>query len=281
MYEQGIVAKEKRASTPRAAAYIRVSTEEQTEYSPESQMREISRYAAREGILLLTEHVYRDVGISGRRACNRPAFVEMIHAAAERPRPFDYILVWKFSRFSRSRNDSILYKARLKKYGIRVVSVSEPLKEDPTSLLMEAMLEAMDEYYSINLGQEVRRGMEEKFLRGGVVSIPPFGYTVENGSFVPVKREAQAVVAAFRVASKGGSLRSIAQMLNESGICTKRGGHFHAREVGYILRNPFYIGYQRRGDKVALGTQEPLIPQELFEQVQARLRPHNEQEKYG
>ncbi len=274
------IAKDKRTPTPRAAAYIRVSTEEQTEYSPESQMREISRYATREGMLLLPEHIYRDVGISGRRACNRPAFVEMIRAASERPRPFDYILVWKFSRFSRSRNDSILYKARLKKHGIRVISVSEPLKEDPTSLLMEAMLEAMDEYYSINLGQEVRRGMEEKFLRGGVVSIPPFGYTVENGRFVAVEHEAQAIATIFGEASKGASLRAIAQMLNDSGICTKRGGHFHAREVGYILRNPFYVGCQRRGGRVVSGSQKPLISKELFDLVQTRLRPLKGQEDY-
>ncbi len=280
MNEQGTVAKEKRTPTPRAAAYIRVSTEEQTEYSPESQMREISRYAAREGMQLLSEHIYRDVGISGRRACNRPAFVEMIRAASERPRPFDYILVWKFSRFSRSRNDSILYKARLRKHGIRVVSVSEPLKEDPTSLLMEAMLEAMDEYYSINLGQEVRRGMEEKFLRGGVVSIPPFGYTVEKEHFTAIEREARAVEWMFEEACRGTSLRAIAQMLNETGICTKRGGHFHAREVGYILRNPFYIGYQRRGGKLVLGTQKSLVTKEVFEHVQARLRPRKEGEDY-
>ncbi len=257
----------------RAAAYIRVSTEDQVEFSPESQYREICRYAQRGGYVLTDEYIFRDVGISGRKAANRPAFVEMIRQAGLRPRPFDVILVWKFSRFSRSRSDSILYKAKLKKLGIRVVSVAEPLQEDPTSLLMEAMLEAMDEYYSVNLGQEVRRGMEEKFLRGGVVSIPPFGYAVKDGEFAVVEREAILVREIFHRALSGQSQRCIAQWLNGVGALTHRGGAFHAREVGYILRNPFYIGIQRRNGKEVRGQQVPIILEEFFVQVQQLLPP--------
>lgn len=257
----------------RAAAYIRVSTEEQVEFSPESQYREICRYAQREGYVLPEAYIFRDVGISGRKAMNRPAFVEMIRMAGIRPRPFDVILVWKFSRFSRSRSDSIVYKSKLKKLGIRVLSVAEPLQEDPTSLLMEAMLEAMDEYYSVNLGQEVRRGMEEKFLRGGVVSIPPFGYTVRDGAFMLEEREAFLVREMFRRALLGDSQRCIARWLNEMGAVTHRGGAFHAREVGYILRNPFYIGIQRRNGQEVRGQQEPLISEEGFLQVQRHLPP--------
>lgn len=50
-----------------AAAYIRVSTEEQAELSPESQIEEIRRYAERENIELLDEYIYIDSGISGKK----------------------------------------------------------------------------------------------------------------------------------------------------------------------------------------------------------------------
>ena len=132
-----------------AAAYIRVSTEDQIEYSPESQRKKLLEYAASHQLLLPEELVFTDEGISGRSAAKRPGFQKMISMAKQTPRPFDLILVWKFSRFARSRQDSIFYKSLLRRdCGIEVISITEQLSSDPTSILVEALLEAMDEYYS-------------------------------------------------------------------------------------------------------------------------------------
>lgn len=126
-----------------AAAYIRVSTDDQIEFSPASQLNQIHIYAENHQLLLLDSHIYMDEGISGRTAARRPAFLKMISAARETPRPFDVILVWKYSRFARSRQDSIFYKSLLRREcGIDVISITEPLSDDPTSILMEALLEA-------------------------------------------------------------------------------------------------------------------------------------------
>ena len=103
-----------------AACYIRVSTEEQTEYSPEAQRRALERYAGQHKLSIRPEHVYVDAGISGRRAETRPAFMAMIAAAKEKPPPFSVILVHKFDRFARSREDSIVYKSMLRRQcGVR------------------------------------------------------------------------------------------------------------------------------------------------------------------
>ena len=167
-----------------AAAYIRVSTEDQIEFSPESQIKKIKEYAQYHNIHLPEDYIFMDEGISGRTAKKRPAFMKMIGLAKTKPKPFDVILVWKFSRFARNRQDSILYKSMLRKEcEIDVVSITEQLSDDPTAILIEALLEAMDEYYSINLAEEVKRGMAEKFSRGGVVSAPPFGYTMGESRF--------------------------------------------------------------------------------------------------
>ncbi len=96
------------------ACYIRVSTEEQAEYSPASQLHEIQEFAARNNITLLNSHIYIDSGISGRKD-NRPAFQQMIAAAKGNPRPFDVVLVYKYSRFARDRENSIVYKNILRK----------------------------------------------------------------------------------------------------------------------------------------------------------------------
>ena len=81
-----------------AAAYIRVSTDDQAELSPDSQLVEIRKYAEREGYLLPDEHIYSDEGISGKKADKRPGFQQMIATAKEEKGAFDVILVWKFSR---------------------------------------------------------------------------------------------------------------------------------------------------------------------------------------
>ena len=271
-----------------AAAYIRVSTDDQIEFSPASQLNQLRIYAQNHQLLLLDSHIYMDEGISGRTAARRPAFLKMIAAARETPRPFDVILVWKYSRFARSRQDSIFYKSLLRREcGIDVISVTEPLSDDPTSILMEALLEAMDEYYSVNLGQEVRRGMQEKFKRGGVVSIPPCGYQVVEGHFVPDQVQAPYVSMIYQQFLAGSTCPEIARFLNDSGIRTSRGNPFDVRAIRYILTNPFYIGilrrqahptaahdhfYQNTAMDYAQGTHVPLFSPALFEQVQMKLK---------
>ena len=98
-----------------AAAYLRVSTEEQTEFSPEAQLRALETYATAHGLTLDSRHSFRAAGLSGRRAETRPGFMAMIRAARSPQRPFDVILVHRFDRFARSREDSVVYKSMLRR----------------------------------------------------------------------------------------------------------------------------------------------------------------------
>ena len=84
------------------AAYIRVSTEDQLEFSPDSQLKKIREYADQHQITIPEDQIYLDEGISGRSASKRPAFMRMIASARSHPAPFQVILVWKFSRFARN-----------------------------------------------------------------------------------------------------------------------------------------------------------------------------------
>ncbi len=229
------------------ACYIRVSTEEQAEYSPASQLHEIQEFAARNNITLLNSHIYIDSGISGRKD-NRPAFQQMIAAAKGNPRPFDVVLVYKYSRFARDRENSIVYKNILRKQcGISVLSVKEPIDDsDKMSILMESVIEAMDEFYSVNLSEDVRRTQKEKHLRGELQSIPSFGYRVENNHLVPRDDEAPIVHEIFSSFIAGVGYYAIARHLNELGIRTHRGNKFENRTVEYIIHNPVYIGKLRR-----------------------------------
>lgn len=229
-----------------AAAYIRVSTEDQIEFSPDSQLKRILEYAACHELQIPEEYIFIDEGVSGRTASKRPAFQQMI-ALARTNRPFQKILVWKFSRFARNRQDSIFYKSMLRKdCGIEVISITEPLTQDPTSILIEALLEAMDEYYSINLAQEVRRGMQERFSRGKAISIPPFGYQMGLDGFEVNPRQAIWIPVIFEDFIGDKTPKEIADKLNAAGVRTTRGNLFQSRNITYILLNPVYTGKLRK-----------------------------------
>lgn len=228
-----------------AAAYIRVSTEEQAELSPESQLQVVRDYAAKNGYIIPNEYIFADEGISGRTAAKRPAFNKMIATAKGKPVPFEAVLLWKFSRFARNQEESIFYKAMLRKEGVEVVSVSEPLVEGPFGSLIERILEWMDEYYSIRLSGEVKRSMTVNAQKGRLQSTPAFGYRARDGQLVPVPEEAELVKEIFGRFIAGEGAFQIARRMNLLGVKTHRGSAFENRTVEYIIRNPVYIGKLR------------------------------------
>lgn len=269
-----------------AAAYIRVSTDDQTELSPDSQIKQIQDYAKSHDMILSDKYIYRDDGISGRKAKNRPEFIRMISDAKQKPKPFDVILVWKFSRFARNREDSIVYKSMLKKQGIDVISISEPVGDDKMSVLMEAMIEAMDEYYSLNLSEEATRGMLEKLSRGKCVNSAPLGYCFKDGELIINEDHANIIKRIYAEFLSGKPMLQIARGLNADNIRTRHGKQFENRNIEYILRNPLYCGklrftpggggsrshYHKDQDIIIVqGTHEPIIQPDIWEQAQAKI----------
>ncbi len=273
-----------------AACYIRVSTDDQTEYSPQSQLREIKKYAEQHGYYIPEEYIFTDEGISGRTAAKRPQFQKLIVTAKKKPKPFDAVLLWKFSRFARNRTDAIVYKNLLRnECGIDVISISEGLGEDRgTAVILESMFEAMDEYYSINLSAEVKRSMKMLAEDGAALGPAPFGYKNENKQYVIDEVTAPIVKMIFNHYENGTGVITIARILSDMGIKTKRGNPPDNRFVDYILRNPFYIGKIRwseskknnqdryrnnsEGTNVYDGKHEAIISREQFEHVQQILK---------
>lgn len=267
-----------------AAAYVRVSTERQDEYSLDSQLKLIRDYAQKNGYSVPDEFVFIEDGISGRSAEKRPQFMRMVGWAKEKDCPFSAILVWKFSRFARNQEESIVYKSMLSRSGIEVISISEPLAEGPFGSLIERILEWMDEFYSIRLSGEVKRGMAEKVSRGEIVTIPSFGYDIQGKTYVP-NADAALVRQIYADYLAGKPVISIARSLGNNGIRTRRGNLPDNRFVDYILANPVYIGkirwskdgksyYGRGGDTsksyLADGLHEPIIDLDTWNAVQAR-----------
>ena len=268
------------------AAYVRVSDERQDEYSPDSQLKKIRENAAKDGYCIPDEYVFYDDGISGKSARKRADFNRMIAMSKEKDHPFDRIYVWKFSRFARNQEESLVYKNLLQKNGVSVKSVSEPIPEGHFGSLIERIIEWMDEFYLIRLGGEVMRGMNEKVSRGEPVVYAPFGYINADKTYIPDEEggTADIVREIFERYANGEGQREIAVSLGQRGIRTKRGNMPENRFVDFILNNPAYTGkirwtedgsrsvskrdYHNESINLYDGNWEPLISMELWEKVQ-------------
>lgn len=270
------------------AAYIRVSTHMQEELSPDAQKRLLLDYAKANNIVISEEYIFLEGGISGKKADKRPEFLRMISLAKQKPAPFNVILVWKFSRFARNQEESIVYKSLLRKQcSVDVVSVSEPIIDGPFGSLIERIIEWMDEYYSVRLSGEVFRGMSEKAMKGGYQARPPLGYRIDRPGEPPViiPEQAKIVRTIFnKYVNEHMGLFEIARYLNSLGLKTSHDKPFERRSIEYILQNPTYCGMirwnrtenetNRIKDRdewiITEGYHEPIISKELFDQAQER-----------
>ena len=232
-----------------AALYARVSSDRQdVDLSVSAQLRALRDYAQKHGYLVAREYV--DEAESGRIA-DRPQFQKMLNEATKPEAPFQEILVWKFSRFTRKREHAVAFKAMLRRRGVRVVSITEHADDSPTGKLMEAIIESVDEFYSENLAQEVTRGMREAASRGfWVTSYAPYGYKrvyVQDG---PKKRPtlelnppADAVVRRiFDMVLQGKSILDVTKTLNAEGIPTTNGKKWLKTTIHTMLANEAYTG---------------------------------------
>lgn len=274
--------------TKYAFGYVRVSTGKQDELSPDSQAKLLKDYAKSHGYVV--SKIFYEVGISGRKADKRPEFQKMIGLAKSSDHPADAILVWKYSRFARNQEESIVYKSLLKKkHNVDVISVSEPLVDGPFGSLIERIIEWMDEYYSVRLSGEVTRGMKEKAERGGYQARPPLGYKIVTHKEPPVivPEEAEIVKLIFeKYANENLGIFEIARLLNMHNFKTSHGKEFERRSIEYILQNPTYCGMIRWNRTInesneirpesewiiADGEHPPIISKELFDKAQERYK---------
>ena len=159
----------------RAVIYVRVSGDGQdVNNSIQKQIEHCQKYALEHGMIIVA--IYTEDTVSGR-SDNRAEFQRMLADTNVKDKPFEVILVWKFSRFARHRVDSAFYKNRLRKRGVRIISIQEQFEDNPSGRLMEHIIEDFDEFYSDNLSQEVIFGQRKVAERGyWPGNRSPYGY---------------------------------------------------------------------------------------------------------
>lgn len=261
----------------RAVIYARYSSDRQTEQSIEGQIRVCYEFAEREGIAITGEYI--DRAVSGTTD-HRPQFQKMISECKHLD--IDYVIVYKLDRFARNRYDSAIYKAKLKQQGIKLLSAMEKITDSPEGIIMEGLLEAINEYYSAELSQKIKRGMRENVIKGkttgGNVAL---GYRIGADKCLEVVEEQAVIVRKiFKMYAAGKTFAEIINELNDSGLKTSRGNPYNKSSISRILSNERYVGrYTIKGiDETAECPR--IVDDELFSKVQKKLSDSNTKHRH-
>jgi site-specific DNA recombinase len=284
----------------RAALYLRVSTGRQADndLSIPDQRRQARAYCASRGWEIVADYVEPGVSATDDR---RPEFQRMIDAATTKPPAFDVIVVHSFSRFFRDQFQLEFYVRRLAKSGVRLVSITQELGDDPMSNMIRQIMALFDEYQSKANAKHTLRAMNENARQGfWNGSRPPIGYRIVEAAEQRGHRtkkileidpiQAETVRLIFRLAREGdGSsgpmgVKSITKHLNAAGVRTRDGGRWGLAAVHDVLTRTTYIGRHRFNTRfwktrerkpeaeVVEMTVPPIIDTAEFEAVQALLK---------
>lgn len=249
-----------------AVIYARYSSHAQRDVSIDQQVKAITEYAAQRKLTIV--QVYADRAISGTTD-NRPEFKRMIEDA--QAEAWQYVIVYSLDRFSRDRFDAITYKQILKSHGIRVLSAMENISEEPTGVILESVLEGLAQYYSMELSQKIRRGLNDNASKCMVAASIPFGYMKGPDNKYAINPETAPIVKEiFSRVLKGENYIDIARDLNERGIRTKSKSEWN-RSSFKFLTNERYMGIYIYGDVRIEGGMPAIVDPETFYAVQAEV----------
>lgn len=250
--------------------YMRYSSDRQTEQSIEGQLRELVAYCLQHDLRIAAVYVDRAVSAHTSMA-KRAAFQKML--ADSKRSAWNTVLVWKLDRFARNRQDSAAARAILIKNGCMVVSATENITNSPEGRLLESVLEGLNEYYSEDLKQKIKRGNRESALKGQALGgSVPLGYKIEKKKWVIDPLTAPLVEEAFTRYASGETAAAICSDFNARGYRTSKGAEFNKSSFKNIFRNEKYIGVYKYTD-IRQGNAVPrIVTDDVWNLVQSRLK---------
>ena len=247
-----------------AVIYARYSSDSQSEQSIDGQLRVCEEFARNNDILILDTYI--DRAMTGTND-NRPDFQRMIKNSYRRE--WTYVLVYKLDRFSRNKYETAIHKKTLRDNGTKVLSAMENIPDTPEGIILESLLEGMNQYYSAELAQKVRRGMHESRIKGNYQGGGlPYGYKVIDKKILIDEETAPVVNYIYEQYSIGVYVRDIISALTRKGIYHK-GKPFAMNTVYGILANEKYSGIYRHGEEIFTNMYPQIVPTEIYQKVRA------------
>lgn len=263
----------------RVVLYMRYSSNNQTEQSIEGQNRICTAFCEQNGYEIVGRYIDRATS-AFKDTEKRAEFLRMVKDSDKQL--WDAVVVYKLDRFARNRYDSATYKARLKKNGVRVVSATENISENPEGVILEAVLEGMAEFYSKELSQKITRGLYESAHKGhNVGGHKPLGYKLENKKLVIDELTAPIVREAFELYANGLTIAELCKLFNNKGYRTAKGVAFNKNSFRSMFKNERYIGIYQYKDIRLEGGVPAIVDKEVFDAVQKRLKKNAEAPSRG
>ena len=247
-------------SNKQAVIYARFSSDSQREASIEDQIRECKAYAKSHSYNIVK--VYHDHALTGRSE-KRPDFQKMIEESESGL--FDYIICYKTDRFFRNRYEAQKYKKILKENGVKVVYAKVDIPTGPEGIILEGVLEALDEYYSANLSQNIRLGQNGNALKCMSNGVNVFGYSRdENDCYIINEHEAIAVKKVFEMVIDCVPDCEILNWLKINGYKNTKGRNFTKTAISRIIENRKYIGEYSFANIITPGGMPAIINENIF-----------------
>ena len=250
-----------------AVAYIRVSTDEQVSgTSLDSQEKACKEFAAAYNLELPAENIFREEGESAK-IMNRPELARMLEFCSKNRDRISACIVWKVDRLARRAEYHHIIKANLAKLGIKLISVTEPIGDDPMGTLFENVLASFAQFDNEIRTARTTGGMRARSEQGGWCHDAPYGYkkirTASGFSTVEPNEDAAKLKILFSEYIEGNmTVKEATKRAAQLGIRTKKGNAYGWQNMKNMLLNPLYAGFvctKYTDDKYVQGVHEPII----------------------
>ena len=263
----------------KALIYCRVSTEDQAKegYSLEAQEKICSRFAQESGYQI-TE-VYRDEGKSAT-TLDRPALQDLL-AKCQQDRSVNAVIVQETDRLARNTKDHLTIRAILKKAGIKLISVAQPMLDDsPEGNMIDTILASVNQFQSDINSRKTKKGLQEKFDSGWFPGWASLGYINkainEKKITIPDPERWHLVKKALKMYLTGNySALEISDILYKKGLTSKTGKKICNSIMINTLKNPFYCGLMCWNGQEKMGRHKKMITFNEHKQILAIRDAHN------
>ena len=253
--------------------YSRVSTEEQAQngFSLQDQERRLREYCARKNYCVI-KHYEEEYSAKN---FNRPRFNELMHDIESGALAPKFIVCVRPDRFSRHMTSTLTMIEKLQKYKVSVEFIEFQIDHSiPESRLMSTIGFLLPQIENERRGLNTKIGQRQALREGRWMWKAPKGYRNDIlTKSIDIGEDADFIIEGFLEVAKGlSSIDAVRRSLNKKGFkCSKQ--HFIN-----ILKNPFYMGkiridrWQDEEETVVEGLHEPLVSEEVFNEVQDIIR---------
>ncbi len=251
------------------AIYVRVSSKEQADdkTSLDSQEKECKAFARKASVFVPDANLYIERGESAK-FIDRPELQRLLKFVRDNKKELDILYIWKIDRLARNLGDYYGIKVALAKYGVKIVSVTEPIDDDPVGRFLEAILAAAAQFDNEIRATRTVIGLRTRVEQGGWPHTVPIGYKRVGKRLVKDEKWGDIIAEILTRFSTGlYTPTDISEYAFGKGIQTRFGNPKASDQwKKTILKNMIYAGFtgSKLTDKLTRGKHDPLVSEDII-----------------